>query len=173
MLNGTVICKVGKNPKFMLEGKRYTFVDGKFRREDGDMSSQYLSVDDFNKKIALAEIELVTLPIPHKKLLQSGDRLVFNDTRDDRFVLLQTDSTHSKDGNFVGCFNPAYNDFLGDVQSNGKLFVTEIWRGNLMIACVPAKSEQQLEIERIEAVMRDLSAQQSKLAEDLNKLKLK
>lgn len=98
-----------------------------------------------------------------RDLLEDGFKVVYNDGVE-RYVLLRTKTLHDKRGNVT---TPLYK-FNDELKSRDTFYAWEIIkiynRKDQLIWEREEKSQQELEIERIEAEMR-------KLADDLKKLK--
>lgn len=71
MLNGKFRCIKQYDETFMLEGKVYEFVDGSCIREDGERSSRYKSIGDFNF-FCYTRIEPVEKKVFTKNDLKTG-----------------------------------------------------------------------------------------------------
>jgi len=177
MLNGKFKCiwadGVDHTNEVMTENKVYEFKDGVFIREDGHKSNlAYTSIEDFertNKEHISIIPYTEKLPQPHKSLLKSGMKVVYRDGQE-RYVLIETGGLYDVDKGEHQNWFMAYEDTLISKLST-VIDIMEIYDGEMLIAKRVEKTPEQIEIEKIESELRELSTKQSELADRLNKLK--
>lgn len=110
----------------------------------------------------------------NKSDLKSGDKIVYRKGVE-RWVLMETNTIHDNDGNVE--FNlDNWTGGLFDVDCDEEYDIIKVYRNDVLIwerIEEPQKTAEQLEIERIEIKLREMSVEQNKLADELNRLKSK
>ena len=134
-MNCKIKCIRNTGGSYAELGKIYEVIDGKVMRNKGVPFSDnrvYKDIDAINSDF-VAKFEIVQeLPQPHKDLLKSGDKVVYRDG-DERFVLLETKSLYTSNGEFANELKNLTIHLLG--VFNARLDdIMEIWRGDELIA---------------------------------------
>lgn len=107
-----------------------------------------------------------------KSDLKSGDKVVYRD-EEELFVLIETQSLHDSKSGYQDGYLSSYDEFLKH-KVHMKRDIMKVYRDNILIwerAEEPQKTAQQIEIERIEKEMREISVMQNKLADELSRVK--
>ena len=133
--------------------------------------SRYETLQQFNSKNGSFKLIPYTeeLPQPHKSLLKSGMKVVYGDGTE-RYVLLETGGLYDVNKGKHQNWLMMYEDTLIS-KHNTVVDIMEIYDGEMLIAKRVEKTPEQIEIEKIESELRELSTKQSELADRLNKLK--
>ena len=108
-----------------------------------------------------------------KTLLRSGDKLTLRNGCEG-YVLLETNSIYSSTGGGrIDFLSNYYDDLKYLVSQESRHDVVKVHRDGKLIWQLDEKSKEQLELEKIEAEIRELSTQQTKLADRMSELKSK
>lgn len=159
MLEGKFKCIEEYYPSFMKKGNVYMFEDGRFKEEDGSISGQFTSLEDFNENCA-------TVIIPYtesftKSDLKDGD-YVTNRSGMEYIISLKFERIIDHKNNYLYLGSFYHNLKFGYLLKN-EFDIMKVERDGVIIWEREEKSKRDIEIDDIQAQIEELSKKLDKL----------
>lgn len=158
MLEGFYRCVFATEPAMFKKGNIYRAKKGRLTRENGTTGYYYSGLNDLNETNSSFKFEKAPTPSPHKSLLESGMKVVL-ENKTVCYVLLETDSLHSKEGLKITTLS-FYDENLNRTDKISREYgesVSEIYDGEALIAKREEKSAKDTKIKELEKRLRDIA----------------